>query len=440
MMRFRILFLAVLVAFSQPAIAQSSWSTAEAENLYRWMERAAGEGIELPETEVKDLRTAIDAGDLESLDPVANTAALILMRAWRGRCCGLAKPSWWHIDGHLTDAELEAGLEAALQEGYLDTYLRSIRPSHPHYSALVSAIAEETDSDRRKAIIANLERWRWLPAQLGKRYLFVNIAAQELTLWEDGVVKDRRRVIVGKPVTRTPVFTTQVSGVVLNPWWEIPSSIAREGIASLVRRSPAAARARGYVYQNGRYRQMPGDNNALGRMKLVMPNPYSVFLHDTSNRDLFQEDRRFFSHGCIRVDGALSFVGRLFANDGWDLARVQQEVATDKTRTFELSEGIPLYVAYFTAEPKANGSIGFWEDIYDRDPVKISNSSLSVSTEVYGSSLFLASSTSDEIQGEQTCQSWPSHNRCHKLLSAFPTARQNAIGASKSLPKVAWIR
>lgn len=254
MTRFAILFLAALVAFSQPAIAQSSWSTAEAENLYRWMERAAGEGIELPQTESEDLRSAIDAGDLESLDPVADQAALTLMRAWQGRCCGSSKPLWCHIGGSLSDAELQAGLEAALREGHLDLFLRSVRPSHPHYSELAKAIAEETDPDRRRVIIANLERWRWLPAQLGKRYLLVNIAAQELTLWEAGVVKDRRRVIVGKPITRTPVFTTQVSGVVLNPWWEIPSSIAREGIASLVRRSPAAARARGYVYQNGRYR------------------------------------------------------------------------------------------------------------------------------------------------------------------------------------------
>lgn len=405
MRRIVIPFLVALAAFSQPAIAQSSWSTAQAENLYRWMERAAGEGIELPYTEKKNLRSAIDAGDLESLDTVAGQAALTLMRAWSGRCCGSARPSWWHIDVRLSDKELKAGMEAALEEGFLDLYLRSIRPSHPHYSALVGTLARENDPKRRQVIIANLERWRWLPAQLGERYLLVNIAAQELTLWEDGAVKDRRRVIVGKPVTRTPVFATQVSGAVINPWWEIPSSIAREGIASFVRRSPAAARARGYVYQNGRYRQMPGDNNALGRMKLVMPNPYSVFLHDTSNRELFAEDRRFFSHGCIRVDRALDFVGVLFAKDGWDLARVEQEVATGRTQTFELSDSLPLYVTYFTADPDADDGVRFWEDVYGRDPVKIAELSARAPTEVYGSSLFFASSRPDEIEGEQACRS-----------------------------------
>lgn len=140
-------------------------------------------------------------------------------------------------------------------------------------------------------------------------------------------------------------------------------------------------------------------------MKLVMPNPYSVFLHDTSNRELFAEDRRFFSHGCIRVDRALDFVGVLLANDGWDLARVEQEVATGRTQTFELSESLPLYVTYFTVEPDTFGGVRFWEDVYNRDPVKIGELSARAPTEVYGSSLLLASSTPDEIEGEQTCQS-----------------------------------
>ncbi|WP_300594034.1 L,D-transpeptidase family protein [Erythrobacter sp.] len=268
----------------------------------------------------------------------------------------------------------------------------------------MEALTEETDPDRRKVMLANLARWRWLPARLGKRYLLVNIAAQELTLWEQGSLEGRWRVIVGKPVTRTPVFTTQVRGVVLNPWWEIPSSIAREGIASFVRRNPAAARARGYVFQNGRYRQMPGDNNALGRMKLVMPNPYSVYLHDTSSRDLFREDPRYFSHGCIRVDRALEFVGTLFANDGWDLARVDEEVATGRTQTFALSESLPLYVTYFTAEPDASASVRFLEDVYDRDPVTIAHPSTSDPTEVYGSPSLLVSSTFGEVAGDLTCR------------------------------------
>ncbi|NVE96005.1 L,D-transpeptidase family protein [Altererythrobacter lutimaris] len=388
-----------------PAHAAPAWTSAEAENLLRWIERTPEEGLTLPAKTTRDLRNAIDAGDADRLDAMADEAALLLMRAWRGRCCGPRRPSWWHIHGGMSDEELQSGLETALGAGFLDLYLRSIRPSHPHYSRLIEALAEEQDADRQAVLKANLARWRLLPARMGEQYLLVNIAAQELTLWQDNEIEGRWKVIVGKPITRTPVFTTQVSGVVLNPWWEIPSSIAAEGIARFVQRSPSAARARGYIYQNGRYRQMPGDNNALGRMKLVMPNPYSVFLHDTSNRELFAEDKRFFSHGCIRVDQALSFAATLLAPDGWDLARVEAEVAGERTQTIPMSETLPLYVTYFTAEPSASGEIRFFEDVYRRDPVAISTSSGSAQNylaSMYGSELFAQNSTR-ALEGGGTC-------------------------------------
>ncbi len=397
---------ALLAAAPAPANAKTAWTSAQAENLLRWIERTPEEGLTLPTTTKQGLRDAIDAGDPDQLDKVADDAALTLMRAWRGRCCGARRPSWWHIDGRMSDEELRNGLETALEAGFLDLYLRSIRPSHPYYNKLIKALAEEEDADRRAVLTANLARWRWLPTRMGERYLLVNVAAQQLTLWENGAVRGRWRVIVGKPITRTPVFTTRVSGVVLNPWWEIPSSIAAEGIANFVRRSPSAARARGYVYQNGRYRQMPGDNNALGRMKLVMPNPYTVFLHDTSNRELFAEEKRFFSHGCIRVDQALSFAATLLAPDGWDLERVEAEVAGEKTQTIDLSESLPLYVTYFTAEPADSGDIRFWDDVYRRDPVAISISSTPARTNLagmYRSQLFIDASTRNLVEEGGAC-------------------------------------
>lgn len=366
--------LSAIVLLPAPALAQGAWSTAQAENLLHWIERAPGEGLELPADTAPRLRSAIDAGDTQQLQPVAHDAALLLMQGWRGRCCSKPAPSWWHIDGHVSDDDLRQGLDAALESDRLDLYLRSIRPSHPLYESLVDALAAEEDPSRRAVLKTNLARWRWLPASMGPRYLLVNIASQKLTLWEAGKPAARWRVIVGKPATRTPVFRAEVSGVVLNPWWEIPSSIAAEGIARLVQRNPAAARARGYVYQNGRYRQMPGDNNALGRMKLVMPNPYSVFLHDTSNRDLFAEDDRFFSHGCVRVDRALSFAATLLEADGWDEEAVNAQVATGETRTVTLSRTIPLYVTYFTAEAEPSGEVRYFDDAYGRDPAPASAS------------------------------------------------------------------
>lgn len=150
---------------------------------------------------------------------------------------------------------------------------------------------------------------------------------------------------------------------------------------------------------------MPGDNNALGRMKLVMPNPYSVFLHDTSNRELFGEERRAFSHGCIRVDRALSFAATLLARDGWDMAQVNEVVASGKTRTIDLSDHIPLYVTYFTAEPAPSGDIRFLEDIYGRDPVKLDRTATDATSAGDNPLLLTAAATSEpSIVAQDYCE------------------------------------
>ena len=377
----------VILAFlaALPAVATPVWKPVQAENLARWIERARSEAIDLPSGRERSLRAAIDSGDREQLDTISRTAAIELMRAWRGQCCGEQRPDWWHIDGTMTREDMQRDLNSALEANRLDLFLRSVRPSHPHYLALARALTRETDPVSKAVIAKNLARWRWLPASLGDRYLLVTIASQKLTLWERGSAIAEWRVIIGKPVSRTPVFTTQVTGVVLNPWWEIPSSIAAEGIASFVRRTPAAARASGYVYQNGRYRQMPGDNNALGRVKLVMPNPYSVLLHDTSNRDLFAEPERALSHGCVRVDRAVEFATVLLDSEEWNLAGVEAQIATNRTRSVDLSTAVPIYITYFTAQPNDAGEIEFLEDIYRRDVMSVMASNSAPTKEVYGS-------------------------------------------------------
>lgn len=367
----RNVLLGLLLAFVAvlPVNAAPSWTPAQAENLAGWIERSRSEAITLDHAAAGAVRTAIDAGDEEQLKIISRNAALKLMRAWRGQCCGERRPGWWHIGGTMSDEDMQTGLDQAVEADRLDLFLRTVRPSHPYYAELARTYSLEPDPTRRAVLAKNLARWRWLPANMGDRYLLVNIANQKVTLWERGAIAAEWRVIIGKPESRTPVFHTQVNGLVLNPWWEIPASIAAEGIGSFVRRSPAAARARGYVYQNGRYRQMPGDNNALGRVKLIMPNPYSVLLHDTSNRELFAEDKRAFSHGCIRVDQALKFAAVLLDTEEWTLADIEEQVATNRTKIVTLNTPVPLYVTYFTAEPTPDGKIEFFEDIYRRDGV-----------------------------------------------------------------------
>lgn len=239
---------------------------------------------------------------------------------------------------------------------------------HPHYWALHAAHRAEEDPARRQILATNLARWLEMPNDLGSRYILVNIPAFELTFWDNGEIIDRRPVIVGTTSTRTPELTATVSGVVLNPWWEIPASIVRESVGSLVRNRPAVARARGYVVQNGRYRQRPGPGNALGQMKLVMPNSQSIGLHDTPNQELFTRPVRAFSHGCIRVSNALDFATIILARDaGWDRARVDQVIATGQTDTVTLNQPMPVYIVYHTVDLDEVGAIRFHPDIYGRD-------------------------------------------------------------------------
>ena len=134
----------------------------------------------------------------------------------------------------------------------------------------------------------------------------------------------------------------------------------------MVRNNPAAARRKGYVVQNGRYRQRPGPGNALGQMKLVMPNPYSVYLHDTPNKNLFSEPVRTFSHGCIRVGGAIDLDKTLLAGSVSE-DRIDEILASRKTTRLSLAKPIPIYIAYFTAEGAEDGTIRYFPDIYKRD-------------------------------------------------------------------------
>jgi murein L,D-transpeptidase YcbB/YkuD len=250
----------------------------------------------------------------------------------------------------------------------LDRLFGTARPSHPFYYSLREAYSRERDPARRATIAANLDRWRWMPRTLGARYLLVNAAAFEATLWEGRKQIGRWAVIVGKTGSPTPVFAATVTRVTFNPWWEIPTSIVAESVGALVRNRPAEAARKGYVVQDGRYRQRPGANNALGRMKLVMPNPYSVYIHDTPSQGQFEQDVRAFSHGCIRVGDALGLATALLAAEpGWDRARSDGMVAAGSTVTVPLAAPVPVYVTYFTAEPDGEGGIRYFPDVYHRD-------------------------------------------------------------------------
>lgn len=340
------------------------WNSSAIGQLRSWIAAAPEDALSRPDSSALD--RAIAGGDRETIDREASALALKLAQLFLLGGTAAADRVGWRIQDTDRQIDLEGQLNVALAAGRLDDFFAGQRPQHPEYGVLRDAYRVETDPARRRKIALNMERWRWMPVSLGQDYLLVNTASFEATRWRAGGRAGTWRVIVGKTGTPTPVFAAKVTGVNFNPWWTVPGNIIRESVGGLIRRSPATARARGYVWSGGTVRQRPGANNALGRMKLVMPNPFSVYLHDTPNRDLFARDVRAFSHGCVRVGDALGLAESLLEGSR-TRAQIDGLVASGNSVTVNLARPLPVYITYFTAGTRADGSLALFDDLYGRD-------------------------------------------------------------------------
>lgn len=244
-------------------------------------------------------------------------------------------------------------------------------------------------------IDANLERWRWLPRTTPATHIRVNIAAYTLRAFEDGREALAMNVIVGRPYRQTPAFTESIRYLVLNPSWNVPYKIAVEDKLPLLRADAAAEAAKGFeakasgsdvfvsvdaidwsavTARNFNYllRQRPGPQNALGQVKFMLPNPYSVYLHDTPSRELFAKQERSFSSGCIRLERPRELIAWLLERDSPETAKaVAGWLASGETRTINLHTPVPVYIVYFTAFADADGRVAFRRDIYGRDRIVV---------------------------------------------------------------------
>lgn len=332
--------------------------------LHARLDRTALDALPCPDCSA--LVMAERSGDPLAVDREATAVALRLARAIALGAMPAKARAGWHIAD--TDARIDfAGqLATALGAGTLEAWFASLEPRQRDYAALRSAYATEVDPVRKQALARNMERWRWLPHDPGNEYLLVNAAAFRVDLWRDGQLAGSHKVVVGKVSSPTPVFSATVTGVTFNPWWDIPANIVRESVGALVARNPELARQRGYVWGGGRYRQRPGPNNSLGLMKLMMPNSFSVYLHDTPSKSLFARDQRTFSHGCVRVENPLDLADNLL---GVETSRedIDRIIAGGRTTDVRLARPIPIYIAYFTTEVAPDGTLTFHPDVYKRD-------------------------------------------------------------------------
>jgi L,D-transpeptidase YcbB len=226
---------------------------------------------------------------------------------------------------------------------------------------------------RARQVELNLERWRWLPRDLGERHVLVNIAGFELRWEEPGREPLLMKVIVGRPYTRSPMFTSAMNQVVLNPWWNVPASITRNEILPRLRRDPGYLARENMIMTSTRdggvsIRQRPGPGNALGRIKFLFPNRFGVYLHDTPSRSLFERTVRTFSHGCIRIEKPLELAEAVLRDDpAWTPQAIRAALDRGATRTIPLARPVPVHVVYWTAWMDGEGVLQLRDDVYDRD-------------------------------------------------------------------------
>ena len=242
--------------------------------------------------------------------------------------------------------------------------------------------------ERVRQIIVNMERWRWMPEDMGNRHMMVNIAAFELQRVNSGSVVQRIPVVVGKPYHQTPVFSDQMEYLEFNPTWTVPYSIATKEMLPKLRNNPNALGPNFELLASGQtinfssvdfnqyngsnfpftIRQRPGEKNALGQVKFMFPNKHAIYLHDTPSRSLFHKDARAFSHGCVRVYKPIELAKKVLADvPDWTPKRIQQTLASAKTTRVVLPAKIPVHIVYATAFRGEGGSVEFRPDIYGRD-------------------------------------------------------------------------
>jgi len=246
-------------------------------------------------------------------------------------------------------------------------------------------------SERIKTMEINLERNRWLQNEFADYHIFVNLADQVVKLVKNDKTIHAEVVQVGQPYHRTPVFTDEMEYIELNPYWNVPPSIAVNEYLPKLRQNPGVLAAQnislmsssgkisaGSVnwdsYGKGNFpftlRQEPGSGNALGRVKFMFPNDFNVYMHDTPSKTKFDATQRYFSHGCIRLRDPLTMAEVILAPEGWNRQKIDAVVAGGKNTVVNLKTKIPVYIVYLTTFVNKDGSINFREDVYGRDKIE----------------------------------------------------------------------
>ena len=352
------------------------------------LERAPLDGLQSGPAlaaQAQSLMTRAQAGDpaaLSAADRLLSTAWVLYVQALQQPPLGVVYADAWARPRPHTPSQILASAAAA---NSLPAYVRSVSQVNPLYARLRDAAWAQMQTDGGALdprVLTSLDRIREHPFQ--KRYVVVDTAAARLYMIEDSRIVDSMKVIVGKadPGTQTPMLASTIYYATLNPYWHVDgpmirSLIARnvldQGLSYLSRQGYQVLDASGELLDpakvdwnavaNGsekvRVRQLPGPRNSMGHIKFGFPNAYDIYLHDTPNKDLFAQDDRTLSHGCIRLEDAQR-LGR------WMMEGSTTAAPSSPELNVALPTPVPIYVTYLTAQAQ-NGQLSFVDDIYGRD-------------------------------------------------------------------------
>jgi murein L,D-transpeptidase YcbB/YkuD len=340
------------------------------------IEGIGAEGLDPRDYRGEALGQAIALGKSPELDQLASEVFTWLVEDLRdGRTPMEARRQWFVVDPDPDLIPTSKVMADALAAHDVAGALAKLNPTHPDYAALKAELANTTDARKRKTIRANMDRWRWLARDLGSQYLITNVPEYQLRLTVNDKIIRTYKTIVGKPGrTATPQLAETVEGVIFNPTWTVPQSIVKgEGLGAKVLGNPAWAKAQGYKGTRGENGyisvvQQPGPSNSLGMMKLDMPNPHAIFLHDTPSRGLFNSENRALSHGCVRVENALVLAMTIaILGQGASRDEAVEISKSGKYTRVPVVKTMPVYITYFTMGRDIEGNLRSFSDIYGRD-------------------------------------------------------------------------
>ncbi|MGE0699421.1 MAG: murein L,D-transpeptidase [Hyphomicrobiaceae bacterium] len=353
-------------------------------------------------------------------------------------------------------------------------YLEGLNPKHAGFTALKEALAkvraghsDDTDgkghrkgalgTDAERRLLVNMERWRWLPDDLGQFHVWDNVPEQVTRVVHDGRVALKERIVVGKPNTPTPMFSAPMRFVIFHPSWGVPEGIKTNELAPMLRRaqssssgwffsdndgaSRALRRHELRVYRGGRevnpdsinwssvdvrqfsFQQPPSGRNVLGIVKFRFPNKFDVYMHDTSERHLFSRSPRTFSHGCMRVENPLKLAETILAYDkGWGRERIAALAAKGSTTDVTLEKNVPVHIVYFTATVDEAGKLHSHADVYGMDS--------RVASALAGRSVLLASARETSEEKPAASPDRPKERKARKPERQVKSAKAPKSGGS----------